>query len=223
MAKILLVEDDESLGLTLFERLEKEGYQVVLCRGEREFELALPKHDFKLAILDIGLPDGSGISIARTLKLTTSIPFMFLTAMNSADSRLEAFEIGAEEYVPKPFHLKEFLLRVRKVLDSHKIAGEIVSDSFTLNLTSGEVIFNDGQRVIPSKREFSLLCLLLKSSPKIVTREEIRFAVWPDEAVANTRTIDNTIVKIRDFLGEAHRESIRSVRGVGYQWVGKGK
>lgn len=219
MAKILLVEDDRSLGETLCERLVGEGYEVVLCRSEHEAEAALKKGEFRLAILDIGLPDGSGLSVARTIKLTTSIPFMFLTAMNSADSRLEAFEIGAEEYVPKPFHLREFLLRVNKVLDKHKIAGEVGTRGFKLDLAAQTIKFKDGREERPNLKEFALLKLLVSSAPKVVTREEIRAVVWPDESGENSRTLDNTIVRIRGLLGEDHRDSIKSIRGVGYQWV----
>lgn len=219
MARILLVEDDPSLGETLCERLVAEGYEVVLCKSESDAEHAIKNSEFRLAILDIGLPDGSGLSVARTLKLRTTIPFMFLTAMNSADSRLEAFEIGADEYVPKPFHLREFLLRVNKVLEKYKISGEVRSSEITLDLAAQTIKFKDGREEHPNPREFNLLKLLISNAPRTVTREEIRAAVWPDESVENSRTIDNTVVKIRSMLGEKHRDSLKSVRGIGYQWI----
>jgi two-component system phosphate regulon response regulator PhoB len=219
MAKILLVEDDKSLGETLCERLVAEGYDVVLCKSEKEAEKALKLGGFRLAILDIGLPDGSGLSVARTIKLTSSIPFMFLTAMNSADSRLEAFEIGADEYVPKPFHLREFLLRVNKVLEKYKISGELATANVKLDIAAQTINFADGRQERPNPREFNLLRLLISNAPRIVTRDEIRATVWPDESVENSRTIDNTVVKIRNLLGEKYRDSIKSIRGVGYQWL----
>ena len=220
MAKILLVEDDQALGATLSERLLREGYDVDLFRGEKEAEAALNNRGpYCLGIIDIGLSDGSGLSLARTLKLTTNIPFMFLTAMNSADSRLEAFEIGAEEYVPKPFHLREFLLRVKRVLDKHHVIGELRVADLTLDLTSKTIKFRDGRVEQPNQREFSLLKLLIENAPRVVAREEIRRLVWPEESAENSRTIDNTIVKIRCLLGEENRESIRSIRGIGYQWT----
>ena len=113
MPRVLLVEDDLSLGRTLTERLERERLEVVWARTVAEAQAQLPGQSWDLAILDVKLPDGSGFGLARELKRTSLIPIMFMTALNSAENRLEGFEIGADEYLPKPFHLKELILRVR--------------------------------------------------------------------------------------------------------------
>src|SRR4051812_43585201 len=108
MNSILLVEDDLSLGETLQERLEKEGYPTSWCTSVEETKRLGKLGQIVLAVLDLGLPDGNGFELAKWLKASNlHIKFLFLTAQNSAQTRLEAFELGAEEFIPKPFHLKE--------------------------------------------------------------------------------------------------------------------
>jgi DNA-binding response OmpR family regulator len=121
MSRVLLVEDDQSLGRILTERLEKERLDVSWVQNIAGAEAALEQGGWDLAILDVKLPDGSGFGLARRIKRTTLVPLMFMTAMNSAENRLEGFEIGADEYLPKPFHLKEFILRVRHVLATERV------------------------------------------------------------------------------------------------------
>ena len=116
MARVLLVEDDASLGRTLAERLERDRLVVQWVQSIGEASEQLRPGAWDLAIVDVRLPDGSGFGLARQIKRTTTIPVMFMTALNSAENRLEGFELGADEYLPKPFHLKEFMLRVRHVL-----------------------------------------------------------------------------------------------------------
>ena len=125
MTRLLLLEDDQTLGATLKERLELEGYEVVWVESCQSAEESYSQKKFDLIILDIGLPDGSGLEFAKKVRSQSSCPFIFVTAQNSAETRLEGFEIGAEEFIPKPFHLKEMLLRIRHVLENHKPQGEV--------------------------------------------------------------------------------------------------
>src|SRR5689334_221910 len=115
MKHLLLVEDDSSLGATLQERLEKEGYSVDWATTQNEAISFLKSRAPDLVILDVGLPDGSGFDLAKKIKSESLVPFIFVTAMTNAEYRLEGYEIGAEEYIPKPFHLKELLIRVKHV------------------------------------------------------------------------------------------------------------
>ena len=116
MSRVLLVEDDMSMGRTLVERLVRDNLEVAWAQTIADAERQLGAGTWDLAILDVKLPDGSGFGLARWIKKTSTVPVMFMTAQNSAEARLEGFEIGADEYLPKPFHLKEFLIRVRHVL-----------------------------------------------------------------------------------------------------------
>ena len=107
MKRLLLVEDDRSLGATLHERLLREKYDVTWVETKQRALKKLDEGIWDLVILDIGLPDGNGFELARHIKETRKLPIMFMTALSTAEHRLEGFEIGAEEFVPKPFHLKE--------------------------------------------------------------------------------------------------------------------
>lgn len=228
MKSMLLVEDDRTLAETLSERLAKEGYDVTWVDRAELAKAETRKKRFDLMILDVGLPDGNGFEIARGLRaqsvgaLNRETPFVFLTAMTSAEYRLEGYEIGAEEYIPKPFHLRELLLRVKHVLENH-------SSPELLNL-GDRVIFWDALEVRDGSsatsnimdhlqpRDAQLLRLLVTRGPAVVSRDEILNKIWGEENFPSSRTVDNAIVRLRASLGEMHSARIRSVRGIGYQW-----
>lgn len=235
-ARILLVEDDESLGATLAERLSREGYEPHWVKTRAEALLwcgydvdgkrkSSPQID--LAILDVGLPDGSGLDLARDIRLVSQLPIIFLTAMSSPEYRLEGFELGAEDYIPKPFHLKELLLRIQRVLPapedagaaSHqRVRGDPTRGLFVLNRDAFTVTLPDRRVVQPTTRDFGLLCLLVDASPRVLSRDEIIKLLWGSESDPSPRTIDNAIVRLRQLLGGGAAEAIRSVRGIGYQF-----
>ena len=231
MSKLLLLEDDEALGETLMERLTLERYHVcwvktlaeaeVACgtKGEEPSEVKEIAVPFDLLILDIGLPDGSGLDFARDLRFVSNVPIIFLSALSSPEYRLEGFEIGAADYIPKPFHLKELLLRVRKVLDAHGVPQTVDAKGFSLDVKSLAVVFPDGTREFPAPRDFQLLCMLVENAPKVISREEILAKLWAGESTQTGRTVDNAMVRLRQILRSVEGEPIRSVRGIGYQFV----
>ncbi|TGL63882.1 DNA-binding response regulator [Leptospira ognonensis] len=216
---ILIVEDDESLGDTLRERLEKESYRVFWAKNVGDAKSTFSKENPQIVILDLRLPDGSGFTVAEYIKANSpSTPFLFLTAQAGAQERLKGFELGAHEFIPKPFHLKELLIRLdlvvkrtQKTFGKDWLTGEIEIhlDSFSIKKPDGEVIFL-------SKRDCLLLELLLTKPSHVFSRDEILDKVVGEDAFPTQRTIDNAIVRLRETLGE---QSIRNVRGVGYQWV----
>jgi DNA-binding response OmpR family regulator len=228
--RLLLVEDDSSLGETLHERLEKEGYAVEWCETLGSAEKAAENVNFDLIILDVNLPDGSGFDFARAVReQKKATPFIFVTAMNSAEHRLEGYEIGAEEYVPKPFHLKELLLRIRHVLDTHPSEALTVLGVVNERLQVGErtidfnaraVVGADSAQEFLQTRDFELLRFLIDSAPRVLSRDEILDVIWGEDKFPSTRTVDNAIVRLRQSLQDSEASLIRSVRGVGYQWLG---
>lgn len=218
MRRLLLVEDDRSLGATLHERLAREGYAVHWVETKADALKALPDGWWDLVILDVGLPDGSGFDLARHIKAQTSLPIVFITAWSTAEKRLEGFEIGAEEFIPKPFHLRELLLRVKHVLDNHPVRQQIQCNGRRVEFDTRAIVQPDGQREYLPTREFQLLQLLIVAAPRVVSRDEILDALWGEDKFPNTRTIDNLIVRLRQTLGDVEGVFIRSVRGVGYQW-----
>jgi two-component system, OmpR family, phosphate regulon response regulator PhoB len=218
MKSILLVEDDRSLGATLRDRLAREGYEVSWVETKQRALKKFSESLWDLVILDVSLPDGSGFEIARHLKANSSVPIMFMTALGTAENRLEGFEIGAEEFIPKPFHLRELLLRVKHVFERHPALHRIPCNGRSIELDSRLIVQPDGQRDFLPAKDFQLLELLITSAPRAVSRNEIIDKLWGEDKLGNQRTVDNMIVHLRQSLGDVHSEFIRSVRGVGYQW-----
>jgi len=218
MKTILLVEDDRSLGATLQARLSREGYQVSWVETKQRALTKLEDAFWDLIILDVGLPDGSGFELARELKANRSFPIMFMTALGSAEKRLEGFEIGAEEFIPKPFHLRELLLRVKHVFERHPARHHVFCNGRVIEFDSRVIVQPGGQREHLPARDFELLELLITSAPRAVSRNQIIDTLWGEEKLGNQRTVDNMIVHLRQSLGDAGSKFIRSVRGVGYQW-----
>ena len=219
MRQILLVEDDTSLGETLRERLSKD-YKVHWAQSVAAAKIALQKEPaLDLVILDLGLPDGSGFDVADFILTRDMHPlFIFLTAQADAEARLRGFEIGAEEFIPKPFHLKELLLRVKHVLDLHAPQSEILVEGTLINFSTMSVKKTNGQIEYPPITDLKILQLLIERAPKVVSRDEIINEVWGIDKNPSHRTIDNTIVRLRQMIGELGESYIRSARGVGYQW-----
>ena len=218
--KLLLVEDDPSLGETLRERLEKEGYLVDWVETQSGAEEAVNNKAFDLVILDVGLPDGSGFDFAKKMKAERSTPFIFVTAMSSPEYRLEGYEIGAEEFIPKPFHLKELLLRIRHVLSTHPQIVELQVGDRVIDFSAQAVVNAGGEKEFLPARDFQLLRLLIQSAPRALSRDEILDEVWGEDRFPSHRTVDNAIVRLRQAISDSGGTYIRSVRGVGYQWAG---
>jgi two-component system, OmpR family, phosphate regulon response regulator PhoB len=218
MRKILLVEDDKSLGATLTERLKKENFDVTLAVNLKAAKDVSEKSRFDLVVLDVGLPDGSGFDFAKELRNRSSVPFIFVTAQVGAEERLTGYELGAEEYIPKPFHLKEFLIRVKHVLENHSSLHELKLGAVKIDFDS-MVVVSGGETTRMNLKESLLLKLLIEKSPKVLSRDEILNKIWGEEEFPSNRTIDNVIVHIRQILGDKVGAYIKSVRGVGYQWI----
>jgi DNA-binding response OmpR family regulator len=220
MSRVLLVEDDESLGRTLTERLRKERLEVHWAKTIAAAERAVAAQAWDLAVVDVRLPDGSGFGLARMIKRSSLTPIMFMTALNSAENRLEGFEIGADEYLPKPFHLKEFVLRVRHVLATERVPEIVRAQGREIDLRALSVTTSQGERAFLQVRDGRVLRLLISSAPDVVDRSVILDRVWGRDQFPTPRAVDNAIVRLRQALHDDDNSLIRSVRGVGYQWRG---
>lgn len=218
MSRVLLVEDDRSLGKTLSERLAKEGIEVewveTLASGREA-----ARQPWDLAIVDVMLPDGSGFDLAPDIRRRSLTPIMFMTALNSAESRLRGFELGADEYLPKPFHLKEFMLRVRHVLVTQPPRRILQVGDTVIDWDAMAVGRAGQERVFLQVRDCRLLHLLVDAAPRAIDRSEILDRVWGESEFPTERTVDNAIVRLRQAIGDDEGRLIRSVRGVGYQWA----
>ncbi len=216
--KILLLEDDKSLGTGLNEVLSKD-YLTRWAQNIAEAKTLIKNEKFDLAILDINLPDGSGFDIAAEIKKTSDCHFIFLTAQSDADSRLKGFELGAQEFIPKPFYLKELLLRVHHVFEKHSPPLEVKLNDRSIRFDEMAIVYSDGHFEYPPLTDMKVLRLLVEKSPSPVSRDEIFDSLWGKDKTPNLRTVDNIIVRIRNFLGPESDVKLRSVRGVGYQWL----
>lgn len=223
MSRVLLVEDDKSLGKTLAERLVIEGLEVEWVETYAAALAAARAQAWDVAIVDVMLPDGSGFDLAPEIRRTSRTPIMFMTALNSAESRLTGFELGADEYLPKPFHLKEFLLRVRHVLTTQPPRRELQIGDLRIDWDAMTIERGGGGREFLQVRDYRVLAMLVEAAPRALSRSEILDRVWGEEEFPTQRTVDNAIVRLRQALGDVDGHLIRSVRGIGYQWAASSK
>jgi two-component system, OmpR family, phosphate regulon response regulator PhoB len=222
MKKILIVEDDLTLGETLKERLEVD-FEVSWAANQTQAIKKIKENDFDLVILDIGLPDGDGFQVAKSINKAKS-HILFLTAQSDAESRLQGYELGAEEFIPKPFHLKELMIRIRHVLTDHSVKpNRLTVDGIEVDFNQMSVRKRDGTIEYPAQSDLKIIEFLIKKSPQPVTRDELMDFVWGQDKNANIRSIDNAIVRIKKFLDLNNDDVIRNVRGIGYQWVNADK
>jgi DNA-binding response OmpR family regulator len=223
MSRVLLVEDDQSLGKTLAERLVKEGLDVQWVETLASGRNAVAAGAWDLAIVDVMLPDGSGFDLVPDIRRRSNTPIMFMTALNSAESRLTGFELGADEYLPKPFHLKEFLLRVRHVLTTQPSRVVLNAGPAVIDWDAMTVEQPGGAKTFLQVRDYQVLRMLVDAAPRAVARADILDRVWGEDEFPTPRTVDNAIVRLRQALGDEAGALIRSVRGIGYQWAAASK
>lgn len=218
MKKILIVEDDLTLGETLKERLETD-FEVSWASNQGQAIKRIKEQDFDLVILDIGLPDGDGFHVAKQVN-KSKCHILFLTAQSDAESRLQGYELGAEEFIPKPFHLKELMIRIRHVLTDHSVKPHRLNvDGIEVDFNQMSVRKRDGTIEYPAQSDLKIIEFLIKKSPQPVTRDELMDFVWGQDKNVNIRSIDNAIVRIKKILDLNNDDVIRNVRGIGYQWT----
>ncbi len=222
--KILLIEDEPAIADTVIYALESEGYTVHWGNtGESGLTVAkqLPPD---LAILDVGLPDMNGFEVFRQLRLISEIPVIFLTARNIEIDRVTGLEMGADDYVVKPFSPRELTARVRAVLRRSQLAEKSrdsnavhVAGSFVINPLAWTISFHEVELDL-TQHEFGVLALLLKHPGQVFSREQLLSQVWEAPEHRLDRTVDAHIKNIRNKLRQINHESdpIKTKRGIGY-------
>ena len=227
LAHILVVEDEPNVGRTLTERLSAEGYLVKWARSCAEALEADATQRWDLALLDVGLPDGSGFDLASGLRRRRpQTAIVFVTAYGTPEDRVRGLEIGAEDYVVKPFHFKELLLRVQNALRRAALLSQSES-RFERALQVGRARIDlkrmevqvDGESHTLTHKECAVLTLLLEKQGGVLARDEILDRAWAPDEFPTPRTVDNFIVRLRRMIepDPAEPRVIRSIRGVGYQ------
>jgi DNA-binding response OmpR family regulator len=228
-AEILIIEDEPNLGKTLLAAFQDKGSRPAWVTTAQSAWERLNIKPIDLILLDVNLPDGNGFDLALQIqKNNRAIPIIFLTAMSSPEDRIRGLEMGAEDYIVKPFHLKELLLRVSKLLKRTRQTiqrpVEVASDG-SVKIGESKIYFDQfkaerGEQTIwLTHKETALLRLLFEKRGKVVSRDEILSHVWSEDEFPTTRTIDNFIVRLRKLVEYQpdQPQLIRSVRGVGYQ------
>jgi two-component system, OmpR family, response regulator RegX3 len=223
---ILLVEDEESITAPLVEALEREGFDTTVSATAGESLELAERVKPDLVLLDVMLPDGSGFDVCRELRARSRVPIIMLTARGEEADRVAGLELGADDYVVKPFSARELVARVRAVLRRAAEAGEQRADSVT---EIGEVRLDPARRTATfrgdelelSRKEFDLLRLLVENAGSVVTRERLIDEVWDTNWFGSTKTLDVHVSGLRKKLEDdpGSPRYIHTVRGVGFRFA----
>lgn len=227
LTSILLVDDEPLITDSLSYSLQREGFEVrSVTDGAGALE-AIEDFDPDLIVLDLMLPDISGLEVCRRLRSHSSTPVIMLTARGEEIDRVLGLEVGADDYLAKPFSFRELLARIRATLRRVELdrqlqgAQAVTLRRLTLDPTARRV-FRDDQELQLSAREFDLLALLMKNAGRALSREELLSKVWGEEWIGDPRTLDVHVRWIRMKIEEdpASPEYLQTVRGYGYRFAG---
>jgi two-component system alkaline phosphatase synthesis response regulator PhoP len=226
-SKILIVEDEETLAIGLEYNLSQDGYEVYRAEDGRKALALFRRNSFDLVILDIMLPYIDGFEVAKKMrKHCPQIPILILTARKAAGDRIRGLSLGADDYLTKPFHLEELMLRVQGMLRRKMWYKAIEALPTVYHFGANEINFENltcrsGDRPIKiTPQEASVLKYLIINKGKIVSRKELLENVWHLSARVETRTIDNFIVRLRKYFepNPAKPHFFKSIRGAGYMF-----
>jgi DNA-binding response OmpR family regulator len=223
LMKLLLVEDDRAIALGLEYSLSQEGFEVTICDNAKSALSKIDEMKFDIALLDIMLPDGNGFDICRKLKEKDDTPVIFITARDDEGSVVMGLDIGADDYISKPFRIRELQSRIRSVLrrakkqyhDDHVIRYGNVS----VNMTKGTVTKN-GNDVFLTALEYRLLLTLVNNEGRVLTRNQLIESIWDVSGdFVNDNTLTVYIKRLREKIEDdpQNPKIIKTVRGLGYQ------
>ena len=221
-ARIMLCEDDENLGMLLREYLEAKNYSVDLCvDGEEGFE-AFQQKKYDLCILDVMMPKMDGFTLAYKIReINSDVPFMFLTAKTLKDDVKQGFELGADDYITKPFSMEEVVFRIEAILRRGKKSKESTLyhiGKFTFDSKKQTLTFDNVQEKLTTK-ESDLLKLLASKQNELLQRDYALRAIWVDNNYYNARSMDVYITKLRKLLKDDPNVELINVHGKGYKLV----
>ncbi len=230
MTTILLVDDEKMITGPLARKLRESGYRVLVAdNGRVALELAAAENP-DVVVLDVLMPEMDGWEVCRILRKTSPVPILMLTALSDEVDRILGLELGADDYLTKPFSTRELLARIRALLrrvaldqTQPKPAGELTAGPLRLELDTRRAYKNDQELTLRYK-EFELLSLLLLRAGQVVTRAELFDEVWGTDWLGDTRTLDVHIRWLREKIEEnpSDPQFIQTVRGIGYRLVAPG-
>lgn len=219
--KLFVLEDDAAIGMGLSYSLKNEGYDVTVAKNVKSAYEILNKETFSFYILDLTLPDGSGYDVCREIKKSGDFPVIFLTAYDDEVNVVMGLELGADDYISKPFRVKELLARIKSVLRRYsKDSPDGVVSVGSINVNTNEAkVYKNGAEIILTAMEYKLLLIFINNSGKVLSRQRLLEDIWD---VAGDFVNDNTLTvyikRLRDKIEEdpAKPQIIKTVRGLGY-------
>lgn len=223
-ARILIVDDEPSITEFVSYAMQKEGYQTEIASDGEEALRKIEQQHFDLFILDIMLPGIDGYELCRRIRTKMSTPILFLSARDTELNKVVGLELGADDYLAKPFGVRELLARTRALLrrsqGSDMVSGnEITAGGITLNEDT-HVAQGDKGPIDLTPREFELLACLMRNAGKVVSREDLLHDAWNWEFITETKTVDTHIKRLRDKIEAAGYDPklVETVRGYGYRF-----
>jgi len=217
MARLLIVDDEEKIREMIGKFAAHEGYETMLARNGKEALELFNQHDFDVVILDVMMPEMDGYETLKRMKEIRDVPCIFLTALGQEYDRIYGFDIGAEDYVTKPFSPKELMMRIKVILKRKGTdSSRIIVDGLVLDEDAHTVTI-DGKRVDLANKEYELLLYLMKNRGNALTRQAIISKVWGYEYDSDDRTLDTHMKLLRKDLG-SYGSYITTIRGVGYRF-----
>ena len=219
MKKILLIEDNETIIMGLSYSLEQEGFEIVSSKTRKDAEKVLTSEKIDLVLLDVTLPDGNGFDICKFVKQKLDIPVIFLTAQDEETSVVVGLDLGADDYVIKPFRTRELISRINSVLrryDKNIEKSNIVQYKNIKIDTNKAKVYKNDEEIVFTSLEYKILLMMFTNQNKLITREELLDKIWD---IAGNFVNDNTLTvyikRIREKLGD--ESIIKTVRGLGYR------
>ncbi|MDR4533863.1 response regulator transcription factor [Glutamicibacter sp. PS] len=225
MTRILIVEDEESLSDPLSYLLEREGFDVNIADDGIVAVTEFERHGADLVLLDLMLPGQPGTEVIRQIRATSQVPVIMLTAKDSEIDKVVGLELGADDYVTKPYSSRELLARIRAVLRRQGESDELISNVVTagpvrMDVERHVVSVHNTEIAMPLK-EFELLEMLLRNAGRVLTRGQLIDRVWGSDYVGDTKTLDVHVKRLRSKIeaDPAVPEHLVTVRGLGYKFV----
>lgn len=218
---IFLLEDDEAIGIGLTYSLKNEGYGVELAKTVTDAMLKIREKKYDLYILDLTLPDGSGYDVCKKIKSMGDYPVIFLTAFDDEVNVVMGFELGADDYISKPFRVKELLVRIKSVMrrcSKDFNDGIVKIKDLTINTNEAKV-YKNGAEIILTAMEYRLLLILLSNRGNVLSRNKLLENIWDiDGDFVEDNTLTVYIKRLRDKIEEdpTNPQYIKTVRGLGY-------
>ena len=218
MKKILIIEDESNISDFVKMELEYEGYEAEISEDGKEGLIKALREDYDLIVLDLMLPGISGLEVCRRLKKEKDIPVIMLSAKDSVMDKVAGLQIGADDYIAKPFAIEELIARIQVIFRrTEKVKSNIIKfKDLSIQLESRTVMKNE-EKINLTNKEYELLILLLNNKGKVVTRDNILNEVWGYDYDAGTKVVDVYVSYLRNKLDEKNKEAyIETVRAVGY-------